>query len=425
LHNARFAAKLDVDTWDPIASNQYRDAVVKGLFNLHGSAPQDANNTFELDEVMYSWLLKPQNKDICSDLVMKLQENVDEDRVVVTVTPKDAKQSKDNKRKALETFLLGANDEDVNMLRTMVLTWDYQNGVEWKLQTKGSEAAEEEKTVIDAQKAAADQAKAIDAAILEDRQRREAEKQSLLASKAIFAFKTNVQGKVAQKMADRAKKAKLKKMMSKFRTTALICVRGPLAGNLKFEPSGPIDQGTQIAGDDIDKEMSALMRRLGQQEAKMRQKQWSKVLEGELNKAANYKGSKKGKKMVIDHNALPAAFGSQITSFRMAYKDIKRFKTKSIPALVRLSFEVYAKHCELHRMDHKSKKHAKKKYSPDKIFSGTLYAHFLERYGLPEIADANMVGLAAALVSNRHEDPRLDAFAKFCFGELNEHVATG
>lgn len=425
LHNARFAAKLNVDTWDPVASQNYRNDVVKGLFNIHGSdvkEPEEdtATETFELDETMYAWLLDSKNTQICSELVIKLQDNVDEDKVVITVTNENGKQSQDTRKKALETFLLGATEDDVNMLRTMVLTYDYQNGVEWKLVTENSEQEEKTaaQTAAELSKAQADeQAILIKQAIDEDRKKMAAEEQARIAQKAIFAFKTNVTGKIAQRLQNNAKKKKLKKMMTKFRTTALMCVRGPMAGNLKFEEKEH-DQEIQCTGDDIDKEIAALMKRLGQEERNRQQKQWASVLNDELSRASEYKGKKK---MVIDHKALPPAFGSQITSFRMAYKDIKRFKTKSVPALVRLAFEVYAKHAIIY----KRKKGTKKKRIADKIFSMTLYAHFLERYGLPEIADANMVGLASNLVENRHKDPRLDAFAKFCFGEMNEHVATG
>ena len=114
----------------------------------------------------------------------------------------------------------------------------------------------------------------------------------------------------------------------------------------------------------------------------------------------------------MNHKSLPACFGDQITSYRMAYKDIKRFKTKSVPALVRLAYEVYTRHAEQLRTIARS---TRKRNVPDVVFAATLYAHFLERYGLPEIADANMVGLAAALVAHRHKDQRLENFAKFCF----------
>jgi len=391
---------------------------------ITGDADEEKKkNSFQLDSTMYRWLLKKENCCWCSDLVEILKDNIDEDRLVVTLLPNALAQKQADmqmKRKALETFLLGADDDDISMLRTMVLTFDYQNGVEWTLNTPMS--AEDKDDEVKKQKEREE--KMIAGAIAEDRRKKVAEDQAALAHRAIMSFKMNVASKAGDRAKNDIKKKKLQQMMSKFRTVALTCVRGPLAGNLKFEPTGPQDSQIQTSSEDIDKEMSLLRKSNAAENALLRSSQWASILEQEITKAAGSgkEGATKKKKYLMNHKSLPACFGDQITSYRMAYKDIKRFKTKSVPALVRLACEVYTRHAEQLRAIARS---TRKRNVPDVVFAATLYAHFLERYGLPEIADANMVGLAAALVAHRHKDQRLESFAQFCFGELNEHVSTG
>ena len=83
--------------------------------------------------------------------------------------------------------MLGAGEEDISLLRTMVLTWDFQNGVEWKLITDADREAEQ-KRLED-----------------EDFERRrlaaeEAARKAELAHKAIFLLKANAAGKIAGKL---------------------------------------------------------------------------------------------------------------------------------------------------------------------------------------------------------------------------------
>lgn len=452
LHHTKFSDQLNGASWTDDANNKYKQEVVKGMFNarLDNPANEDTGNTiasesptnntsdnvFELDSTMYSWLLDPKNSHICSDLVLKLKANVDHDKVIITkAETKKPAGGMHEKRRALEQFILGANEEDIGMLRTMVLTWDYQNGVEWKLSTKDSQETEEAKAKLHDEEI-------IRLAVENERKRKAAEEQAALAHKAIFQLKTNVASKMAGRMKEKARKAKLNKMMSKFRTVALTCVRGPLAGHIKV---GPNDVGTCVDGNQIDKEIAILMKQNAVKSAKLQQASWSKALEAEILKASkrNASGEKKKKKMMFKKESLPESIGQQITSFRIAYTDLMRFMNKSATAISRLAHEVYVKHAEIHRSDrmkhrlnnngtsgrlnqsNRIKALKQKRNQPDNAFAKTLYDHFLEKYGLPEIADANMVGLSSALVKHRYEDSRLDIFAKFCFGELNKHVATG
>ena len=460
FHHGRFSDQMSVNTWTEESNNKYKEDVVKGMFNarLDGQSftanpvEPDAgveeehdpehkkDNPFELDPTMYTWLLNPENKQICSDLVLLLKTNVDEDQVVVTKTALKKPEDMDAKRKSLEHFILGATESDISMLRTMVLTWDYENGIEWNLSTQTDKEKEEDAMVkIEEEKVKVDEIRRV--AIENERKRQQAEAQAARAHKAIFQFKTNVASKMAGRLKEKARKAKLNKMMSKFRSVALTCVRGPMAGHLKF--AGPQDHASQVDGSQIDKEIAKLMEQNAQNNRSLQNARWSQVLEEELLKASKPKANGKFKKTLIRQAALPSCFGEQITSFRMAYKDIKRFKAKSVPVLERLANDVYARHAETHRSNisrnngssnsSKRKKntngatpHVKKhRNKVDTTFAKTVYNFFLERFGLPEIADANMVGLASALLKHRTESSKLDKFAKFCFGELNKHVATG
>ena len=242
-------------------------------------------SSFQLDSTMYRWLLKKENCCWCSDLVEILKDNIDEDRLVVTLLPNALAQKQADmkiKRKALETFLLGANDDDISMLRTMVLTFDYQNGVEWTLNTPMS--AEDKNDEVKKQKEREE--KMIAGAIAEDRRKKVAEDQAALAHRAIMSFKMNVASKTGDRAKNDIKKKKLQQMMSKFRTVALTCVRGPLAGNLKFESTGPQDSQIQTSSEDIDKEMSLLRKSNAAENALLRSSQWASILEQEITKAA-------------------------------------------------------------------------------------------------------------------------------------------
>ena len=66
-------------------------------------------------------------------------------------------------------------------------------------------------------------------------------------------------------------------MMSKFRTVALTCVRGPMAGHLKF--AGPQDHASQVDGSQIDKEIAKLMEQNAQNNRMLQNARWSQVLE--------------------------------------------------------------------------------------------------------------------------------------------------
>ena len=48
----------------------------------------------------------------------------------------------------------------------------------------------------------------------------------------------------------------------------------------------------------------------------------------------------------------------------------------------------------------------------------TLYARFLNKFGLPSIADVNMVSFALSLSVTRDTCKRVEAFAQFAFEEL-------
>ena len=131
---------------------------------------------------------------------------------------------------------------------------------------------------------------------------------------------------------------------------------------------------------------------------------------------------KKGKKLLFSRNCLPKEYAAQITSFRMEFKDIKRMHSKKPQALLRIASDIFV----LHASSFKSKQERPWGYNgkgqseqislqQDTLFAKTVYIYFLEKYGLPEIADANMIGLASALVKYRDDHPRLDAFARMCF----------
>ena len=286
-----------------------------------------------------------------------------------------------------------------------------------------------------------------------------------LAHKAIFAFKTNAAGKAADRMLAKQKKARLAHIMDRFRKTALASVRATAvfgAKGYKPPPQTHFEVGSQSDGLSIDKEMAALRKENERIQLKEREANWASALVSELERTAQHDATmvkagesggdgshgavRRHKKHLIDSRALPAVFAAQITSFRMSYKDIKRFKSRKVPALLRLASDIYPIHADLRKStDHGGRKSSKTRgrrtsSSPqrghdsrgnvseakkDKVFAATIYTYFLEKYGLPEIADANMVGLAAALITKRHDHPRLDAFSRFAFGEVSPPVAMG
>ena len=378
-----------------------------------------------LDEKVFGWLLARQRQQECTDLVDLLKENIDKDQVVVTEVPLDGRRGgnhQTSRRAALEKFLLGAGEDDISLLRTMVLTWDFQNGVEWKLIT-GADREEEEKRLeeeeMDRRRLAAEEAA------------REAE----LAHKAIFSFKTNVAGKMAAKL---QKKKKLATMMAKFRTAALTTVRmaGVLDGVRETRTlAGPQDKNFQANASDIKKELARHLKELLRKAGKDSEAAWACLLDDEILASAAHDNNskKKGKKQLFSHNCMPRIFGAQMTSFRMAYKDIKRMRSKKPPALLRIASDIFVLHASIFKNKHtqhgarQSRAAGSAAFSlqQDTAFAKTVYMYFLEKYGLPEIADANMVGLASALVKHRHDHPRLNAFARMCFNEVNAHVSMG
>ncbi len=273
-------------------------------------------------------------------------------------------------------------------------------------------------------------------------------------------------------MLAKKKKDRLAHIMDRFRKTALASVRATAVFGAKgYEPPPQthFEVGSQSDGASIDKEMSALHKENERIRQKKREAEWHTVLVAEMERTAQHDADlaksgaagdersrgavRRHKKHLIDSAALPAVFSAQITSFRMSYKDIKRFKSRKVPALLRLASDIYPIHANLSRTAESGGRKSGKtrgrrgsggrrngsspqrgrdgrggngsESNTDKVFAATIYAYFLEKYGLPEIADANMVGLAAALITKRHDHPRLDAFSRFAFGEVNAPVAMG
>ena len=54
-----------------------------------------------------------------------------------------------------------------------------------------------------------------------------------------------------------------------------------------------------------------------------------------------------------------------------------------------------------------------------------MYARFLHKFGLPNLADANMVTMAISLSTTRESHKRIGAFTAFAFNELPVKVIDG
>ncbi len=169
LFKSRFGTKDDARVAD--ANADFRDRVVAGLWNKNAASAErrarsgsidsagsgtpagsatdstavddDDDCAFQVDENMVSWLLKPEHTRKCTKVVKMLSANVDNAQMMVTDMGGASDEERRNLQvRTLEQYLLRANDEDINVLRTMVLTWDHQNGIEWQLMTKAERQAE-------------------------------------------------------------------------------------------------------------------------------------------------------------------------------------------------------------------------------------------------------------------------------------------
>lgn len=52
----------------------------------------------------------------------------------------------------------------------------------------------------------------------------------------------------------------------------------------------------------------------------------------------------------------------------------------------------------------------------------SLYARFLNKFGLPNLADVNMVAMAMSLANLRYTHPRIGMFTSFAFEEHSSKV---
>ena len=414
-----------LDNYDKPSSKPTKKLDPEGEQKSEKSNPHDST-TDTLNRDIFRWLLDKRYTRQCTELVEFLKGNIDKDQIVVAEVAVDGRGGNNltSRRAALEKFLLGASHEDIDLLRSMILTWDFQNGIEWKMITEADR--QENKRRLEEDELERQRKAAQDAA-------RKAE----LAHKAIFSLKSNVAGKVAMRL---QKKKRLAAMMAKFRNVALTTVRmgGVLEGIREDRiVLGPKDKNFQANADEIKKEVDRHLRELLHRAGKDAERPWVQLLDYEISTSAAYNDSskRKGKKRLFSKDCLPHAFSSQLTSLRMAYKDIKRIRTKSLAALLRLSSDIFLQHALISQISNIQKNSFGNESAqtemelrgmhPDLTFAKSVYAYFLKKYGLPEIADANMVGLASALVKQRHKHPRLDAFARMCFDEVNEHVALG
>ena len=60
--------------------------------------------------------------------------------------------------------------------------------------------------------------------------------------------------------------------------------------------------------------------------------------------------------------------------------------------------------------------------SDDDTLAEFIHQKFLNRFGLPAIADVNMVALALVLEKYRDSNDRVNLFSRFAFGESSQKV---
>ena len=136
---------------------------------------------------------------------------------------------------------------------------------------------------------------------------------------------------------------------------------------------------------------------------------------GKLEMSLKTKSSKKGL-VRLKQDCLPASFAMHITSWKMKSEALKRYGKKSKKNLEKFIGEIVQ---EYGRSLQEERANGKRIVGG---LAGFIYEYYLNKFGLPAIADANMVLLAASIHKYRGQSARINYFAKFAFGELSDRA---
>ncbi len=124
--------------------------------------------------------------------------------------------------------------------------------------------------------------------------------------------------------------------------------------------------------------------------------------------------SKKKKRLMIrvNNKAFPPSFTFSISSTRFNAQDFTRASTKNLNHTLQ---EIAALYPEYYNTEINQ---SLKKREP---FASFVYSHYLASFGLPKIADVNLMGLVAATIARRSDNERVETFGKFFLSKKWDH----
>jgi hypothetical protein len=127
---------------------------------------------------------------------------------------------------------------------------------------------------------------------------------------------------------------------------------------------------------------------------------------------ATEKAKKTKKKLFIrvPKGAFPPSFDFEVASSRIPAGDFLRASTKPLHALLKVISELIPEYLRSEILALSEKQQA------PASFASFVYNHFLAHFGLPKIADVNLLGLVASVLSMKGEHARISHFAQFFLG---------